>query len=93
MECNKEVLPPTYLQRNDTYNLSAVADPECKDRLRPFPSLVEEAWPRREKLGLDQSQMRAFQLALTRELAIIQGPPGTGESLKSHCRQDDFIHF
>lgn len=93
MECNTDVHPPAYLQRRDTYDLSSVADPDYKDGIKPFHSLREEAWPRMEELGLDESQMKAFQLALTKELAIIQGPPGTGETLKSNCWTDEFIHF
>lgn len=93
MECNTDVHPPAYLQRRDTYDLSSVADPDYKDSIQPFHSLREEAWPRMEELGLDESQMKAFQLALTKELAIIQGPPGTGETLKSNCWTDEFIHF
>ena len=37
-------------------------------------------WPDRESLGLNESQMRAFKLALTKEFALIQGPPGTGKT-------------
>lgn len=85
MECETDVQPPEYLQRTDMYDLSSIADPDYMDRIQPFHSLKEDAWPRMEELGLDESQMRAFQLALTKELAIIQGPPGTGETLKSHC--------
>ncbi|TKS70677.1 Zinc finger-containing protein 1 [Collichthys lucidus] len=80
VECNTDVQPPAYLQRRDTYDLSSVADPDYKDSIMPFHSLREEAWPRMEELGLDESQMKAFQLALTKELAIIQGPPGTGKT-------------
>lgn len=80
VECNKKLEPPAYLRANDVYNLSFVADPDNKRRLRPFHSLVPKAWPDMTQLGLDESQMRAFQLALTKELAIIQGPPGTGKT-------------
>ena len=38
------------------------------------------SWPDRESLGLNESQMRAFKLALTKEFALIQGPPGTGKT-------------
>lgn len=79
VECNTDVRPPTYLD-SDNYDLSSVADPEYKDKMLPFDSLKPEAWPRMEELGLDESQMKAFQLALTKELAIIQGPPGTGKT-------------
>lgn len=77
-----EMRPPAYLQRRDTYDLSSVADPAQKKRLLPFRSLEAKAWPKKELLGLDESQMKAFQLALTNELAIIQGPPGTGNTLQ-----------
>ncbi|XP_006782832.1 NFX1-type zinc finger-containing protein 1 [Neolamprologus brichardi] len=80
VECKTDVQPPAYLRRNDNYDLSSVADPDYKARIRPFHSLKTEAWPRMEELGLDESQMKAFQLALTKELSIIQGPPGTGKT-------------
>jgi len=37
-------------------------------------------WPDNESLGFNESQMRAFKLALTRKFAVIQGPPGTGKT-------------
>uniref|UniRef100_A0A673AYI1 NFX1-type zinc finger-containing protein 1-like n=1 Tax=Sphaeramia orbicularis TaxID=375764 RepID=A0A673AYI1_9TELE len=80
VECNADIQPPAYLQRQDMYDLSHIADPAHKDSLKPFHSLDEQAWPKMEKLGLDESQMRALKLALTKELAIIQGPPGTGKT-------------
>uniref|UniRef100_A0A672HCA1 RZ-type domain-containing protein n=1 Tax=Salarias fasciatus TaxID=181472 RepID=A0A672HCA1_SALFA len=80
VECNKEVAPPAYLRGNDVYDLSFVADRHHEKKMRPFSSLVPAAWPEMKQLGLDESQMKAFQLALTKELAIIQGPPGTGKT-------------
>ncbi|KAM4740439.1 NFX1-type zinc finger-containing protein 1 isoform 2-T2 [Anableps anableps] len=80
VECSTDVQPPAYLRRRHVYDLSHVASPEHKNSIRPFNSLEPEAWPDMEELGLDESQMEAFQLALTKELAIIQGPPGTGKT-------------
>ena len=40
----------------------------------------DHCWPDRESLGLNESQMRAFKMALTKKLAVIQGPPGTGKT-------------
>ncbi|KAJ7332315.1 hypothetical protein JRQ81_014495 [Phrynocephalus forsythii] len=37
-----------------------------------------QQWPTEEALGLDESQLQALQLALTKELAIIQGPRAQG---------------
>ncbi|XP_020904024.1 NFX1-type zinc finger-containing protein 1 isoform X2 [Exaiptasia diaphana] len=39
-----------------------------------------DQWPTKEMLGLDESQYRACQLALTKRFALIQGPPGTGKT-------------
>ncbi|XP_068451312.1 NFX1-type zinc finger-containing protein 1 [Clinocottus analis] len=80
VECNPDVQPPAYLQISDDYDLSFVAHPDHEHNIQPFPSLDARAWPKKEELGLDESQMRAFQLALTKELTIIQGPPGTGKT-------------
>lgn len=80
VECNKDVQAPAYLQRGDMYDLSSIAVPDSKGKMKPFHSLDEDSWPNMEALGLDESQMRALQLALTKELAIIQGPPGTGKT-------------
>lgn len=49
--------------------------------MKPFNPLNPTAWPTEEQLGLDDSQLKALKLALTKELAIIQGPPGTGREI------------
>lgn len=79
VDCNPDVRSPVYLQRSDTYDLSSVAHPDFKKKVKPFHCLDTKAWPTMEELGLDESQFKAFHLALTKELAIIQGPPGTGK--------------
>ena len=48
--------------------------------LAKVPVLSLNEWPCAEALGLNESQLRAFQLALTKEFAVIQGPPGTGKT-------------
>lgn len=93
VECNRDVQPPTYLERGDLYDLSCIVDPQHKNSVPRFHSLIKEAWPRKEKLGLDESQMEAFQLALTKELAIIQGPPGTGEILRTYFWKNEFVRL
>lgn len=93
MECNGDVQPPSYLERGDMYDLNCIADPLHKKSVPPFHSLNKEAWPRKEDLRLDDSQMKAFQLALTKELAILQGPPGTGEILRTYFWNDGFVRL
>uniref|UniRef100_A0AAV2M8Z6 Zinc finger, NFX1-type containing 1 n=1 Tax=Knipowitschia caucasica TaxID=637954 RepID=A0AAV2M8Z6_KNICA len=80
VDCSPDVASPAYLRRGDTYDLSSVAHPDFKTKVKPFHCLDAQAWPTMEELGLDESQFRAFQLALTKELVIIQGPPGTGKT-------------
>jgi len=53
-----------------------------------------DTWPSAEELGMDESQYQAFSAALTREISIIQGPPGMQAKLsetpphfgKSRCK-------
>ncbi|CAL8380634.1 unnamed protein product [Boreogadus saida] len=80
VECSPDVQPPRYLRENDVYNLEQVVDPKKNQKIKPFHCLRPADWPAKETLDLDESQMEAFQLALTQELAIIQGPPGTGKT-------------
>ncbi len=38
------------------------------------------SWPVAEDTCLNESQLKAFEMALTKEICIIQGPPGTGKT-------------
>lgn len=38
--------------------------------------LDEETWPSREFFKFDESQFEAFRAALTKQMVVIQGPPG-----------------
>lgn len=37
---------------------------------------AEDSWTAADVFGLDESQVEAFRAAVTKELVIIQGPPG-----------------
>lgn len=45
-----------------------------------FNVFDDSQWPTKEELTLNESQYKAFKLALTHEFAVIQGPPGTGKT-------------
>lgn len=47
---------------------------------RKIRVLHDEDWPTCKELGLNESQLEAYKLALTHEFALIQGPPGTGKT-------------
>lgn len=81
VECNPDVRPPAYFMEGErTYDLTCIAADGHTSRVKPFIPLNPTSWPTEEQLGLDKSQLEALNLALTKELAIIQGPPGTGRS-------------
>ncbi|RXN03672.1 NFX1-type zinc finger-containing 1-like protein [Labeo rohita] len=80
VQCNTNVDPPAYLRvEGRSYDLSSIMA-EGQEKIPPFNPLTPHAWPDEEKMGLDESQLKALKLALTNELAIIQGPPGTGKT-------------
>lgn len=68
-----DIKPPGYLKPNTVYTIRS----KTKEILIPVLDL--EKYPEKF-LDLDQSQLEAFKLALTREFVLIQGPPGTGKS-------------
>ncbi|KAJ8358613.1 hypothetical protein SKAU_G00151380, partial [Synaphobranchus kaupii] len=80
VECKTDVAPPAYLATGGKYNLASIAAPGFENEMEPFSVEDPHAWPPMEHLGLDESQIRALELALTKEFAIIQGPPGTGKT-------------
>ncbi|CAK1556451.1 unnamed protein product [Leptosia nina] len=66
--------PPAYINSDTIYTI------QTKQGDIYFPVLDKSQWPSNEEFGLDQSQMEAYNFALTREFAVIQGPPGTGKT-------------
>lgn len=74
---DKDIAPPSYLSKDSEYVISnglPETDPDAK------MSLVEvmhnQRWPPREDFNLDESQYAAFRAALTKQMVVIQGPPG-----------------
>ncbi|KAK7497641.1 hypothetical protein BaRGS_00011036, partial [Batillaria attramentaria] len=83
VECQKNVKPPKYV-----YSSGGLATMDLRSLLHErslFPasdvSVVNpKMWPPLEETKFDESQYKAVQTALTKELAIIHGPPGTGKT-------------
>ncbi|XP_064132257.1 NFX1-type zinc finger-containing protein 1 isoform X2 [Loxodonta africana] len=88
VECDSHVREPRYLLEGGRYDFTPlIENPSAPGKSlrnteglrRPRVNVLDPTqWPSKEALKLDDSQMEALQFALTRELAIIQGPPGTG---------------
>ena len=73
---NSTVDHPKYLKNREIkYDFNVLA----KDNKYPAVSVLDKwSWPVCHTIGLDQSQYNALFTALTNELVVIQGPPGTG---------------
>ena len=74
---DKEISPPKHLNNGSYYVMSnglPEADPEAK--VMAVDLLGKQQWPAREDFNLDESQYAAFRAALTKQMVVIQGPPG-----------------
>lgn len=74
---DKDILPPSYLSPASVYVISnglPETDPEAKMSL--VEPMSNQEWPPRADFNLDESQYDAFRAALTKQMVVIQGPPG-----------------
>lgn len=82
VSCERDVGAPRYLNADVKYDFSCLFNKDISSTTeKKINVLNPRDWPSKEILGFDESQIEALRLALTKELAIIQGPPGTGEYL------------
>jgi hypothetical protein len=76
---NSEINRPKYLEnRSVCYNFEPLIKEPKHRGYANIEILQLKLWPNSSLLGLNDSQYKALQLALTNELVVIQGPPGTG---------------
>ncbi|XP_047533549.1 NFX1-type zinc finger-containing protein 1-like [Vanessa atalanta] len=75
VDVQRETRPPAYLTSETIYSIENDKSEEIC-----FPVLDKNQWPTEKSFDLDESQMDAYNFALTREFAVIQGPPGTGKT-------------
>lgn len=77
VDVNKDISPPSYLANGTVYEISnglPESDPEAETF--SVDVLNKDEWPPREEFHLDESQYEAFRAALTKQMVVIQGPPG-----------------
>ena len=73
VDLDDDVQPPSYLVDQPLKDLSEVFMTGSDD----FRNIdVLEDWPKNANCALDSSQIEALQRILTKQLAIVQGPPG-----------------
>ena len=76
---NSELNPPKYLEnRVVRYDFEPLIKEPKYQNYTNIEIRQLKLWPSSSLLGLNDSQYKALQLALTSELVVIQGPPGTG---------------
>lgn len=74
---DRHISPPSHLFRKNVYELSnglPLIDPNAETMT--VEMLNNQQWPPREFFNLDEFQFEAFRAALTKQLVVIQGPPG-----------------
>jgi helicase required for RNAi-mediated heterochromatin assembly 1 len=78
VDVQSTVGPPNYVLRQPVKNLSPVFFSEITDQCNNVD--VINGWPENGKTILDKSQEGALRRFLTKRVAIIHGPPGTGKT-------------
>lgn len=74
---DKNILSPSYLTEASTFKISNGLPKKHPDaKLLSVKMLGDQQWPPRDDFRLDESQYAAFRAALTKQMVIIQGPPG-----------------
>lgn len=84
VDVRTRIEPPSYLRSQTCFDLRPLAVEICKEldadkeleNYKAVNLLNRNTWPDKRYFGLDDSQYEAFIAALTKQVAIIQGPPG-----------------
>ena len=67
---------PLCIRGNPKYDLNRIL--ELKRPIGPID--VSRGWPHIKDICLDESQLKAFKMALSQQVSVLQGPPGTGKT-------------
>ena len=76
VDVEQEVRPPRYVEQQPFKDMSAVS--QSGSGTYTHVDILDGEWPNDATSDLDASQLAALRRILTKELAIVQGPPGTG---------------
>ncbi|XP_074753638.1 NFX1-type zinc finger-containing protein 1-like isoform X2 [Athene noctua] len=86
VHCKTSVRPPAHFGANKLFSLAPLLPDGVKKGKEPVVDLSAvsledpEIWSPKIFPHLDESQLAAIRLALSREFVLIQGPPGTGKT-------------
>lgn len=77
VEVNNNISHPTYVLEDTVYRISnGLPDSDPAALKSSVKVLSKQEWPPCEDFKLDESQFEAFRAALTKQMVVIQGPPG-----------------
>lgn len=67
--------PPNYITSSTTYDFTPLMTDRTviEEKYKSIPVLRKEEWPTSDQLNLNPKQYEAFMLALTNQVALIQG--------------------
>ncbi|KAL8916896.1 MAG: hypothetical protein Q9172_006060 [Xanthocarpia lactea] len=84
----REPRPPHYVKQQPFSDMSSIF--QASSGRHTHVDILNGEWPHDTTSDLDASQLEALRRILTKELAIIQGPPGTG-TLQSTAPQPTLL--
>lgn len=88
----RNIRPPWYLQKQPMKDLS-VLYPGTGSKYSHV-DILDGQWPDDPTMDLDASQVAALRRILRKELAVVQGPPGTGTLQPTRANELSFLrHF
>lgn len=77
VKVNKDISPPSYLTEHSVYQITnGLPESHPERKVSTVKLLSTEQWPPCTDFRLDESQFEAYRAALTKQMVIIQGPPG-----------------
>ena len=77
VDVDKDISPPSYLTNESVYVIpNGSSETDAVTEVSLVEVMNDQEWPSRGDLKLDESQYDAFRAALTKQMVVIQGPPG-----------------
>ncbi|KAL8694696.1 MAG: hypothetical protein Q9218_000707 [Villophora microphyllina] len=87
----RDIRPPWYLQKQPSKDLSSLFP--GTGSMYDYMDILDGQWPDDPTSDLDASQVAALRRILRKELAIVQGPPGTESQRMRGVNESPSLHM